>query len=82
MARTKAFDERRALIAAMLVFWEKGYEATSMQDLEQAMGLRRTSIYNAFGNKRSLFGRVMACCTSNRVVSSRVRVRIRASSSR
>ena len=61
MARTKAFDERRALIAAMLVFWEKGYEATSMQDLEQAMGLRRTSIYNAFGNKRSLFGRVMAC---------------------
>jgi TetR/AcrR family transcriptional repressor of nem operon len=61
MARTKAFDERQALIAAMMVFWEKGYEATSIQDLEQAMGLKRTSIYNAFGNKRSLFGRVMTC---------------------
>jgi len=45
----------------MLVFWEKGYEGTSIQDLEDAMGLKRTSIYNAFGNKRALFGRVMAC---------------------
>ena len=48
-------------MAAMLVFWEKGYEATSIQDLEQAMGLNRTSIYNAFGNKRAIFNRVMSC---------------------
>ena len=61
MARTKQFDERQALIKAMLVFWEKGYEATSIQDLEAAMGLKRTSIYNAFGNKRAIFERVMAC---------------------
>lgn len=61
MARTREFDERQALIAAMLVFWEKGYGATSIQDLEQAMGLKRTSIYNAFGNKRSIFERVMTC---------------------
>jgi TetR/AcrR family transcriptional repressor of nem operon len=61
MARTRQFDERQALISAMLVFWEKGYEATSIQDLEQAMGLNRTSIYNAFGNKRSLFERVVSC---------------------
>jgi TetR/AcrR family transcriptional repressor of nem operon len=61
MARNRQFDERQALVAAMLVFWEKGYEGTSIQDLEDAMGLRRTSIYNAFGNKRSLFERVMAC---------------------
>jgi TetR/AcrR family transcriptional repressor of nem operon len=43
----------------MLVFWEKGFEGTSIQDLEDAMGLKRTSIYNAFGNKRALFERVM-----------------------
>jgi AcrR family transcriptional regulator len=61
MARTRQFEERQALMAAMLVFWEKGYEGTSIQDLEQAMGLKRTSIYNAFGNKRSLFERVVAC---------------------
>jgi len=61
MARTKEFDERQALVAAMLVFWEKGYEATSIQDLEHALGLKRTSIYNAFGNKRSLFNRVVDC---------------------
>lgn len=45
----------------MLVFWEKGYEGTSIQDLEDAMGLKRTSIYHAFGNKRAIFQRVMAC---------------------
>jgi len=45
----------------MLVFWEKGYEGTSIQDLEDAMGMKRTSIYNAFGNKREIFQRVMAC---------------------
>jgi TetR/AcrR family transcriptional repressor of nem operon len=61
MARTRQFDERQALVSAMLVFWEKGYEATSIQDLEQAMGLNRTSIYNAFGNKRAIFNLVMTC---------------------
>jgi TetR/AcrR family transcriptional repressor of nem operon len=61
MARTKQFDERQALVSAMLVFWEKGYDGTSIQDLEHAMGLNRTSIYNAFGNKRAIFDRVMSC---------------------
>jgi len=61
MARTKEFDERQALVKAMLVFWEKGYEGTSIQDLERAMGLKRTSIYNAFGNKRRLFEQIVAC---------------------
>jgi len=61
MARTKQFDERQALVSAMLVFWEKGYEGTSINDLEQAMGLKRTSIYNAFGNKSAIFERVMSC---------------------
>jgi len=61
MARSKQFDERQALVSAMLVFWEKGYDGTSIQDLEHAMGLNRTSIYNAFGNKRAIFDRVMSC---------------------
>ena len=43
------------------MFWEKGYEGTSIQDLEHATGLNRTSIYNAFGNKRAIFERVMGC---------------------
>lgn len=45
----------------MLVFWKQGYEGTSIQDLEAAMRLNRTSIYNTFGNKRALFGRVITC---------------------
>ena len=59
MARTREFDETEALSSAMRVFCEKGYEATSLQDLEQAMSLNRTSIYNAFGNKRSIFQKVL-----------------------
>ena len=55
MSRTKSFDENKALEAAMYLFWRKGYANTSMQDIEKAMNLKRTSIYNAFGNKRSLF---------------------------
>lgn len=55
MPRHKSFDENEVLEQAMLLFWEKGYEATSMKDLESAMQLKVTSIYNAFGNKRALF---------------------------
>jgi TetR/AcrR family transcriptional repressor of nem operon len=55
VARTKNFDENKALEEAMLLFWQNGYEATSMQQLESAMGLKRTSIYNAFGHKRALY---------------------------
>jgi TetR/AcrR family transcriptional repressor of nem operon len=60
VARTKGFDENQALEAAMRLFWEKGYGATSLHDLEKRMGLNRASIYNAFGNKRSLFKRCLA----------------------
>ncbi len=43
----------------MRTFWSKGYEGTSMSDLERSMGLARTSIYNAFGNKRQLFDKAV-----------------------
>lgn len=59
MARTKNFDEIKALESAMLLFWKKGYSATSMKELEKVMGLTITSIYNAFGNKRALFEKAL-----------------------
>lgn len=68
MSRTKDFNEGKALAAAMFLFWEKGYEATSIQALEQAMGLKRTSIYNAFGNKRELFQKALNCYLDNILV--------------
>ncbi|CAM5672871.1 hypothetical protein SCALM49S_03732 [Streptomyces californicus] len=60
MARPRQFDEERALDAAMRTFWEYGYEAASTQDLCDATGLGRSSIYNTFRSKRELFARSLA----------------------
>ncbi len=53
--RPISFDKEAALEAAMLLFWERGYEGTSMADLTQVMGLSPSSIYAAFGDKHTLF---------------------------
>ncbi|MEV4198305.1 TetR/AcrR family transcriptional regulator [Micromonospora globbae] len=55
MARTKEFDPDAALRAALDLFWERGYEATSMADLVEHLGVARASIYATFGNKRDLY---------------------------
>jgi len=55
MARTVEFNECEIIDKAMNVFWEKGYQATSMQDLVDAMQINRSSIYNTFGDKHQLF---------------------------
>lgn len=53
--RPLSFDRDEALHQAMLVFWKQGYEATSLTDLTQAMGVTAPSIYTAFGDKKRLF---------------------------
>ena len=53
--RPISFDKEAALEAAMLLFWERGFEGTSMADLTKAMGLNPPSIYAAFGDKHALF---------------------------
>ena len=55
MARPREFDQNDVLDKVVGVFWSRGFEATSIQDLEEATGLKRGSLYNAFGDKATLF---------------------------
>ena len=61
MARSVEFNECEIIEKAMNVFWEKGYHATSMQDLVDAMQINRSSLYNTIGDKHCLF---MKCVSS------------------
>ena len=61
MARCVEFNEVEKIEKAMNVFWEKGYNATSMQDLVDAMQINRSSLYNTIGDKHQLF---MKCITT------------------
>lgn len=55
MARTKEFDETSVLGKAVELFWCKGYNGTSAQDLVDTLGISRSSLYDTFGDKRTLF---------------------------
>src|SRR5580693_7873593 len=55
IGRPRGFDRDAALEAAMLLFWRKGFAATSMSDLCDAMGISSPSLYAAFGSKEALY---------------------------
>src|ERR1700745_1116065 len=72
MARPREFDEAAVLDAAIERFWHSGYEATSVRDLADEMNIAGASLYNAFGDKRSLYVRAL-----NRYLDQTFRERIR-----
>jgi TetR/AcrR family transcriptional regulator, transcriptional repressor for nem operon len=72
MARPREFDEAAVLDAAMDRFWRHGYEATSVRDLADEMNIAGASLYNAFGDKRTLYVRSL-----NRYLDQTFRERIR-----
>ena len=59
MPRVREFDVEEVLSKAMMVFWRKGYENTSIQDLLKAMGLNKGSLYGSFHDKKTLFKRTL-----------------------
>lgn len=59
MARPREFDERIVLGAAVQCFWNRGFDGTSIRDLIETTGLTGASLYNAFGDKRSLYKKAL-----------------------
>lgn len=55
LGRPKTFDRETALDAAMLLFWERGFEQSSVDELAAAMGIRTSSLYSSFGDKEELY---------------------------
>lgn len=63
--RPRAFDRDQALRTAMRLFWTKGYEATSISDLTEALGIGVKSLYAAFGSKDELYAEALRCYTTS-----------------
>ncbi|MGN8068190.1 TetR/AcrR family transcriptional regulator [Mucilaginibacter sp. 22184] len=70
MARTKEFDENEVLNKAIDLFWLKGYNGTSMQDLVDGLGISRSSLYDTYGDKHALFIKALQtyqCAASDKI---------------
>ena len=65
--RPRSFDEEVVLDALTALFWQQGYEATSLSDIVETSGLNKSSLYNAFGSKQELFALVL-----NRYINARI----------
>lgn len=65
MARSKDFDEEEILEKAMSVFWHKGYNGTSMQELIDALGISRSSLYDTYGDKHTLYMKTLEFYQAN-----------------
>lgn len=65
MARPPEFDRAHALVRALHLFWERGYERTTVRDLTEAMGISAPSLYNSFGGKKELFDEAVAAYTGS-----------------
>src|SRR6188474_3467159 len=63
--RPPAYDAKTALTRAMEAFWDAGYAATSLDDLSEATGMNRPSLYGAFGDKRALYLETLERYTEN-----------------
>lgn len=74
MARSKEFDIDDVLLKAMNIFWQQGYEKTSMQDLVTGMGIHKRSMYDTFGDKHTLYIKALERFAS--IQSSRLESRI------
>ena len=76
MARTKDFDENEVLTKAIQLFWHKGYNGTSMQDLVDGLGISRSSLYDTYTDKHTLFIKALesyrnsAACRINEIINS------------
>ncbi|MRN53637.1 TetR/AcrR family transcriptional regulator [Paenibacillus monticola] len=74
MARSKEFDIDTVLGKAMTIFWQQGYEKTSMQDLVSGMGIHKRSMYDTFGDKHTLYMKVMERYTE--IISAKMEERV------
>ncbi|MEM7286097.1 MAG: TetR/AcrR family transcriptional regulator [Actinomycetota bacterium] len=65
--RPRTFDEEAVLDALTQLFWQQGYEATSVADIAESAGLNKSSLYNTFGSKQELFDRILDRYIAGRV---------------